>query len=126
MRAGRARAVAGGGEGGLGLGEGIAELDQRLARNRVAFVGSSKRRRRLTCSVGELLLELEHDPLGGLLADAGDGLEPSRVLTRDRPAELRRRGAGHDSERHLRADAVHGQELDEQLALVRVREAEEL
>ena len=43
--------------------------------------------RRVAC----LALQLEHDPLRGLLADAGDRLEPRDVLERDRPSEVGRR-----------------------------------
>jgi hypothetical protein len=38
--------------------------------------------------IAELLLQLEHDPLRGLLADAGDRLEASRVAAHDRAAQL--------------------------------------
>ena len=74
----------------------------------------------------ELLLQLEHDALGRLLADAGDRLEADGVLAHDRAAQLVGRRAGDDRERHLRADAVHAQELHEELALGALGEAVEL
>ena len=46
----------------------------------------------------------------------------SRTIAR----QLRRPRAGHDRERDLRADAVHAEQLYEQLALGRVGEAVEL
>src|SRR5258705_22813 len=73
-----------------------------------------------------LLLQLEHDALGRLLADAGDRLEACRVLADDRAPQLLRGRAGDDRERDLRPDAVHRQELDEELALGAVGEAVEL
>ena len=48
------------------------------------------------------------------------------VLAHDRAPQLGRRIAGDDGERHLRPDARDGEELLEELALLRVREAEEL
>ena len=55
----------------------------------------------------ELLLQLEHDALGRLLADAGDRLEARGVLAHDRAAQLVGGRAGDDRERDLRPDAVH-------------------
>ena len=74
----------------------------------------------------QLLLQLEHDALRGLQADAGDRLEALDVVARDRAAQLGRRRAGDDRERDLRADAVHAEQQLEELALVGRGEAEEL
>ena len=71
-------------------------------------------------------LELEDDALGRLLADSGDRLEARRVVQGDRPLELFRRRARDDGERHLRPDAADAEELHEERALGRVREAVEL
>src|SRR5690242_11352761 len=70
------------GERLLGLADGVAELDERIARDEVRLgAGGGGDRHRL---VGELLLQLEHDPLGGLLADTRNRLEARRVLEHDR------------------------------------------
>ena len=74
----------------------------------------------------ELLLQLEHDPLGGLLADAGDRLEARRVLEHDRAAQVGGRRAGDDRERDLRPDPGHREQVQEELPLGRVGEAVEL
>src|SRR5579884_3641191 len=118
------RARVGGGERALGVGGRVAELDERVARDDmiVPLDGRDRRDRHGR----ELLLQLEHDPLGGLLADAGDRLEARGVLAHDRAAQLLGRGTRHDRERHLRADTVHREELDEELALAPVGEAVEL
>src|SRR5439155_9948091 len=94
---------------------GVAELDKRVACDEVwlrADCGGDRNGR-----VAELLLQFEHDPLGGLLADSRDRLEARRVLEHDRTPELGRRRPGHDRERDLRADGVHRWELAEQLPL---------
>src|SRR5439155_16230148 len=93
------------------IGEGPAELDERVPRDEIPD-------RRCPGARAELFLELEDDALRRLLADAGDRLEPRRVLERDRTAQLRRRRARDDRERNLRADAVHRKQMDEQIALV--------
>src|SRR5438552_4120602 len=62
----------------------------------------------------QLLLELEDDPIGRLLPNAGDRLETSRILAEDRAAQLGDGRAGDDRERDLRPDAAHREELDEQ------------
>src|SRR5262249_852780 len=100
------------------------ELDERVARDRVPAAGRCGHG--LGHAVCELLLQLEHDALGRLLADARDRLEARRVLERDRAPKLGDRRARDDRERDLRADAVDGQELDEQLALARLGKTVEL
>src|SRR5919205_1408856 len=62
----------------LGVGHGVAELDERVAGNEVWRVATG--RGRSLDRAAELLLQLEHDALRGLLADAGDRLEALRVL----------------------------------------------
>src|SRR5437764_16991 len=69
---------------------------------------------------------LEHDPLGGLLADSRDRLEARRVLERDRAAQLVRRGARDDRQRDLRADPLDGEQQLEELALGSLGKAEQL
>ena len=85
--------------------------------------GSGDRHRILRA---QLLLQLEHDPLRRLLADAGDGLEARRVLEHDRAPQLGSRRAGDDRQRHLRADPGDGEQVQEELPLGRVGEAVEL
>ena len=74
----------------------------------------------------DLLLQLEHDSLRRLLTDPRDGLEESVVLADDGAPKLAGRVARHDRERHLGPDSRNGEQLLEELALVGVREAEEL
>src|SRR5919108_355791 len=109
----------------LGFGNGVAELDERVARDDVAVAGAEMRS--LDCGERcDLLLQLEHDALRGLLADPRNGLEEGRVLAHDRASELAGRVAGDDRERHLRPDAADPEELLEELALGRLGETEEL
>ena len=114
------------GERPLGVDDGVAELDERVARDEVAGRVGRRRRATVSSTVAELLLQLEHDPLRGLLADPRDRLEARVVAERDRPAQLGRRRAGDDGERDLRADAADREQMDEQLALLGVGEAVEL
>jgi hypothetical protein len=74
----------------------------------------------------DLLLQLEHDSLRRLLADPRNGLEESVVLANDGAPKLARRIAGHDRERDLGPDSRNREQLLEELALVLIREAEEL
>ena len=113
------------GERLLGLDHGVAELDEGIAGRHVAGRADGARDRHRILRA-ELLLQLEHDPLGGLLADTGDRLETRRVLEHDRPAEVGRGRAGDDRERDLRADPRHGEEMEEELALGCIGEAVEL
>ena len=75
---------------------------------------------------GDFLLQLEHDALRRLLADARDRLEARGVLEHDRPAQLGGRGARDDRQRDFGADAGHGEQLLEQLTLGRLRKTVEL
>ena len=69
----------------------------------------------------DLVLEVDHDALGGLPADPGDAREQRVVGRRDRPPDLVGRVAGHDRQRGLGADAGHAQQQLEQLPLVGAR-----
>src|SRR4051794_9121237 len=73
----------------LRLADRVAELDERVARNEVRLRAARGRDRHR--GVADLLLQLEHDALRRLLADARNGLEARGVLEDDRPPELRRR-----------------------------------
>jgi hypothetical protein len=74
----------------------------------------------------DLLLQLEDDTLRRLLTDPRNGLEERVVLTNDGAPKLARRIARHDRESHLGPDSRNREQLLEELALVAVREAEEL
>ena len=100
---------------------GVAELDEGVAGDEmaVAFGG------RLDVA-GQRPLQLEDDALRRLSPDAGNRLEPRRVLARDRAAQLGRRRARDDRERDLRADARDREQLLEELSLGGVGEAVQL
>src|SRR5215211_117920 len=107
------------GERALRVDQRPAELDERVARDEVAV-------RRRVGRRADLLAQLEHDALRGLLADPGDRLEARGVLERDRAAQLRRRRPGDDRERDLRAHAVDAEQVHEQVTFLRRAEAVEL
>jgi hypothetical protein len=109
----------------LRLYEGVPKLDERVTGDEMRLRRERGRRLGLP-DRAEALLQLQHDALGGLLADARDCLEARRVLECDRTAQLVGRGAGHDCERDLRADALDGEQQREELPLGRLGEAEEL
>ena len=90
------------GERALGV-ERATSRARRARRARVASPAAGRRRRRRGA---ELLLQLEHDALRGLAADAGDRLEARVVVAHDRAAQLGRRRPGDDRERDLRPDAA--------------------
>jgi hypothetical protein len=69
---------------------------------------------------------IEHDALRGSLADAGDGQEACVVAERNRPPKLARRRSRHHRQSDLGTDAVHGQQLREELPLLPVRESVQL
>src|SRR6187551_480848 len=106
----------------LGLGHRPAELDERVARDRVGLAGD----RRRFLHRAELLLQLEYDPLRGLLADSRNRLEARRVLQRDRAAQVGGRRARDDRQRDLRADPGDREQVLEQLALGGLAEPVEL
>ena len=68
------------------------------------------------------ILQLEHDPLGRLLADAGNRRQPREVAALDRADQLRRLDARQDRQRQLRADAADADQPLEQLLLEQRRE----
>src|SRR4051812_48640527 len=88
----------------LGCREQLRRLRRRVAEVEQALTG--ERARVLLAGVegggvgvaldltGDLLAQLDDDPLGGPLADAGDGLEPLGVSRRDRAEQLAHRAAG--------------------------------
>ncbi len=84
-------------ERALGVEQRPAELDECVARDDMVFAGAVGHRDEIR--VAELLLQLEHDPLGRLLADAGDRLEARRV------ARARSRGAARRRESRRRSRA---------------------
>ena len=65
----------------------------------------------------DLVLQVDHDPLGGAPADAGDAREEGVVAGRDGPPDLVGRIAGHDRERGLGPHAGDAQQQLEQRAL---------
>src|SRR5262249_29270461 len=112
-------------DGLLGLDRLVAEVLERA--DRVFHDGRLRGRRRAAgAEPGELLLQLDAEPLSELLPDAWDRREEARVLRRDRADQLREREPGEDRERDLRADARDREEPLEDVLLLRRREAEEL
>src|SRR5215216_1698537 len=111
----------GAGERPLRLGHRVAELYERVARDDVLD-------RTVPAEVdrAQPLLQLENDPLRRLPANARNRDEPGLIFEHDRSAEIGRSGVGEDRERHFRADAGHGQQELEQLALRRLGEAVQL
>ena len=108
----------------VGLLRREAEPEQALARERARVVG----RRAADDDVvggppGDLLAQLDDDPLRRALADAGHGLEAGGVARGDRVQQLARRPAGQHRERDLRAHALDADQHQEQLALGLGREA---
>ena len=91
-----------------GLAVAVAERDQRLQDVGLRARGDARRRRD---GVAELALELEQQPLGGLLADPRHLDQPAAVLQADGARELVDRQAREDRERRARADA---RDLDQQ------------
>src|SRR6476620_8351562 len=74
----------------------VSQVEQALAgkRARVLLAGAYRRRVRIPLDLpGDLLAELDDDPLGRPLADSGNGLEALRVARGDRPEQLSHRSA---------------------------------
>ena len=70
-------------QGVLGLGDRHAQADERVAGGRVVVAGGAPARlagRRQP--MADLVLEVDHEPLGGLAADAGDAREERVVADR--------------------------------------------
>src|SRR6266702_3786206 len=74
----------------------------------------------------ELLLQLDHEPLRGLLADARHLGQAPDIALGHRPRQLARLDAGEDVLRRTRPDVLHPDELVEDLLLLLGREAEQL
>ena len=103
----------------LGLGGRIAEVDEAVAgqRPRVAALLGAGRDRLLELP-GDLLAQLDDDPLGGPLADSRHGLKALRVAGGDRPQQLARGAAAEHRDRHLGADPADRDQLPEEVALL--------
>src|SRR5687768_10841122 len=79
-----------------------------------------------TCALpifADLVLELQHKPLGGLAPHAADPGQRGQVLTPDRRHESLGRQAREDVERETRADPADADQGLEQASLARGREA---
>ena len=105
-----------GGQVVVDLGERALGVERASSRARRARRARRRGRRRRPPPTGatrrraELLLQLEHDALGRLLADAGDRLEARGVLAHDRAAQLarpasRRRSRARPSARRRSRDS---------------------
>ena len=73
----------------------------------------------------DLLAQLDDDPLGGALADAGHRLQAGDVAGHQRCHELARGPAAEHGERHLRPHRLHADEREEEVALLLGGEAVE-
>ena len=73
----------------------------------------------------QAVLQFEPDPLGGLLAHAGDGRQAPEVAAGDGAQQVVRRHSGEDHPRQPGADAVDPDQLLEQRLLALGPEAEE-
>ena len=120
------RLALGRGEQGLRLGRLEAELEQAVAGD-VARVVAAGDGDRLVEVAGhaDLLAQLDHDPLGRALADAGHGLQAGDVAGDQRGDQLARAAAAEHRERHLRPDRLHPDEREEEVALLLGGEAVE-
>ena len=95
-------------------------------RERVRLIRARDDDRILGRCRADLLAQLDDDPLRRALADPGHGLQPRGVAGRDRAEQLARRAAGEHGQRHLRADRLHADQQQEQVALLLGGEAVEL
>ena len=123
---GRREVGVGLGEPLLGLGRGIAELDERVAGDDVPVAGPRCGASSTAASGAMRSFSSSTTRCAVFLPMPGNRLEERGVLADDRAAELGRRVAGDDRQRHLRAHAGDGEELLEELPLVGVGEAVEL
>src|SRR5579864_5876089 len=119
----RVGAVAAGfGDGALGLGGLVAEVDERgddLLAGRGGTAGE------LGGELAHLVAELEDHALGGLAADAGDAGEAAEVAGRQRRQQIVRGHAGEHYPRQAGADAGDRDQLLEELLLALAPEAEQ-
>ena len=103
----------------------IPQVDERreqiVAQRGRSRAGAGARDRRL--QPRQAILQLEHDALGRLLADAGNRRQPRHIAALDRADQLRRLDARQHRERQLRADAADADQPLEQIQLERRREA---
>ena len=109
----------------LRLADGVAELDERVAGDEMRLRSSRPTRSAPAPRRASPSARARSAPPSSCRS-RGCAWKRARVLEHDRAAQVRRGRAGHDRERDLRADAVHGQQLHEQLPLGRLREAVEL
>ena len=111
----------------LGLGPRVAEVHE--GGDEVVLRGGGRRRRRRGSLGGgealHLVLQLEDEALGGLLADPGDAGEAGDVARAQGGDEVRGLDAGEDGEGELGPDAGDGDEPLEEGLLRRGEEAEE-
>ena len=110
----------------VGLDDAEAELDEPVARQPARVVAARDHDLlRAAPTAADLLAQLDDDPLGRALADPRHGLQPRDVAGGERLDQLARRAAAEHRERDLRADGLHADQREEQIALLLGREAEE-
>ena len=110
----------------LGLERRVAEVDEAVAGEVAGVPALGERLDDLLLErAGDLVAQLDDDPLGRPLADPGDGLEALRVAGGDRPQQLARRAAGEGRDRDLGPDPADRDQLAEEVALLLGGEAEE-
>ena len=100
---------------GRGLALAVAQRHQRLQDVGLRVARGRGRQRQVGA---ELALQLEQQPLGGLLADAGHLHQPAALLQRDGLRQFGDAQARQDRQRGARADAGDLHELAEGGALV--------
>ena len=74
---------------------------------------------------GELVAQLQNQPLGGFEAEAGDTDEGAGVFGRDRAGQRFGFHRGQDGQGDFGADAGHGQKQFKDFLVVRGQEAEQ-
>src|SRR6185295_17500923 len=108
----------------LGLGQRVAQVHEAVTGQfaRAVLVALLSRRDALHKLARDLLAQLDDQPFGGSLADAGGGLEALRIPGGDRPHQLPRRPPREDGDRHLGANSGDRGEVEEEVALLLARE----
>ena len=110
----------------LGLQRRVAEVDQAVAGEAAGIAPSASPAADLLLErPGDLLAQLDDDPLRGALADPGHGLEAFGVAGGDRSQQLARGAAGERRDGDLRADPADRDQLAEEVALLLGGEAVE-
>ena len=94
-----------------------AEPDEAVAGQQPRVVAAGDHDRVVGRRRADLLAQLDDDPLGRALADAGHRLQPRGVAGGDRGEQLARRAAGEHGERDLRPDGLDPDQHQEQVAL---------